>query len=103
MLISEQGANINIIDEEAEQSLTNVNLGRHQPSLTLTLSLTLSLSLTPTPTSTPTPTPTPNLYPAPGRDQLLRAMNRYSGNRALILRVFAVLFFFIVIFGAFFV
>ena len=30
MLISEQGTNINIIDEEAETSLTNVNLGRDQ-------------------------------------------------------------------------
>jgi len=30
VLISEQGTNINIIDEEAETSLTNVNLGRDQ-------------------------------------------------------------------------
>jgi len=64
VLISEQGTNINIIDEEAETSLTNVNLGR---------------------------------------DQLLRAMSRAGGNRALIIRVFAVLFFFVVLFGAFFV
>ena len=47
-MISEQGANINIIDEEAEQSLTNVNLGRHQ---------------LPNPTPTPTPTRTPPLPP----------------------------------------
>merc|ERR1719246_302302 len=63
VLISEQGANINIIDEETEHSLANVNQGR---------------------------------------DQLLRAMTRYGGNRALIVKVFAVLFFFIVVFGAFF-
>merc|ERR1740136_633876 len=50
VLISEQGANINIIDEEAEQSLTNVNLGRDQ---------------LPNPTPTPTPTPTPNPNPNP--------------------------------------
>ena len=63
VLISEQGANLNIIDDNVEDTLVNVNAGR---------------------------------------DQLMRAMQRYGGNRALIMRVFAVLFFFIVVFGTFF-
>ena len=60
-LISEQGQNINIIDDRVEDTLSNVHLGR---------------------------------------DQLLIAMNRYAGNRVLIMKVFAVLFFFIMLFGA---
>ena len=63
VLISEQGANLNIIDDNVDDTLINVNAGR---------------------------------------DQLMRTMQRYGGNRALIMRVFAVLFFFIVVFGTFF-